>query len=88
MNEDASLVRKYRDYKLEEERTEKGIRNEILTEGKEIGLEEGKDIGKKQKEQEMVINFYNQNVPIDIISKASSLSQEEIEEIINNYKSK
>ena len=84
MNENASLVRKYRDYKLEEERTEKGIRNEILAEGKEIGLEEGR----KQKEQEMVTNLYNQNVSIDIISKASGLSQEEIEEIINNSKSR
>ena len=36
----------------------------------------------------MVTNLYNQNVSIDIISKASGLSQEEIEEIINNSKSR
>ena len=78
MKENADLVRRYRDYELEEERTEKGIRNEILAEGKKIGIKETK--------KEMVINLYNQDVSIDIISKASGLSQEEIEEIINNSK--
>ena len=76
MKENADLVRRYRDYELEEERTEKGIRNEI----RENAIKEAK--------QEMVLAMYTNNEPFDKIQKYSGLSQEEIEEIINNSKSK
>ena len=79
MNEDASLVRKYRDYELEEERTEKGIRNEILAEGKEIGIQETK--------KEMVLAMYAKNLSLDDIEEISGLSQKEVENIINDGKS-
>ena len=36
----------------------------------------------------MVVNLYNQNVSIDVISKASGLSPEEVETIINNSNKK
>ena len=74
MNEDASLVRKYRDYKLEEERTEKGIRNEI------------RENAIKETKKEMVLAMYAKNLYIEDIEEISGLSQEEIEEIINNSK--
>ena len=76
MNENAELVRRYRDYELEEERTERGIRNEILAEGR------------KQKEQEMVLAMYAKNLPFEDIKEISGLSQEEIEKIINDSKNK
>ncbi len=76
MNEDASLVRKYRDYELEEERTEKGIRNEI------------RENAIKETKKEMVLAMYEQNANFDFISRVSDLSQKEIEEIINNSKIK
>ncbi len=71
---------------------QKKINDSTLAYSKEEGIEEGKEIGliegRKEREQEMVINFYNQEVPIEVISKASGLSQEEVEEIINNSKNK
>ena len=50
------------------------------------GTEAGILQGIKQNKCEMVINLNNLGVSLDIISKASGLSQEEIEEIINNSK--
>ena len=47
-------------------------------------MEEGIEAGEKHKEREMIVKFYNQGVSIDTISKASGLSQKEIEEIIKN----
>ena len=47
-------------------------------------MQEGIEAGEKHKEREMAVKFYNQGVSIDIISKASGLSQQEIEEIIKN----
>ena len=47
-------------------------------------MQEGIEAGEKHKEREMVVKFYNQGVSIDIISKASGLSKEKVEEIIKN----
>ncbi len=73
-------------YDPEEER--KRLNDSALAYSHKRGLKEGKDIGlvegAQQAKQEMVINFYNQNVPIDIISKASGLSQEDIKKIIQD----
>ena len=69
---------------------QKKINDSTLAYSKEQGIEEGKAIGlqegKKKAKQEMIIKVYNQGVPIDIISKASGLSQEEVEAIINSSK--
>ena len=65
-------------YDPEEER--KRLNDSALAYSRKQGLKEGA----QQAKQEMVINFYNQNVPIDIISKASGLSQEDIKKIIQD----
>ncbi len=56
--------------------------------GKEIGKKEGKEIGKKegilQKQTEMIINFYKNNVSKEIIAKSSGLTINEVDSIINN----
>ena len=38
--------------------------------------------------QEMVINFYNNNVSIEIISKSANLTIEEVNEIIQSNENK
>lgn len=47
------------------------------------GKYEGKEEGIQEKQREMVINFFNNKVPIDIISKSSGLTIEEVKEIVN-----
>ena len=90
MNNDDELWTRY----ISKEEDEKMILNGIIEEeketshakGKEEGLEQGIEQGIKkgimQKEREMVINFYNSGVSLDIISSASGLSKDEIKEII------
>ena len=73
-------------YDPEEER--KRLNDSALAYSHKRGLKEGKEIGLKQKEQEMVLAMYGQNATFDFISKVSGLSQEEVEKIINNSKSK
>ena len=41
--------------------------------------------GAETTKKEMIINFYNNQVSIDIISKSSNLSVEEVEKIIKEY---
>ena len=48
-----------------------------LQEGKEIGVQEGQNIEKR----EIAINLLKNNVDINIISKATGLSIKEIEEL-------
>ena len=55
-----------------------------FNDGKELGIQEGKELGI----QEMVINFYNNNVPIEIISKSANLSIDKVNEIIRNSENK
>ncbi len=42
--------------------------------------------GAMQTKKDMVINFYNSGVSIDIISSASGLSKDQVEEIIKANK--
>ena len=56
--------------------------------GKEEGFNAGINAGIVQTRQEMIINFYNNNVPIEIIAKSSNLSLEEINKIIQNNENK
>ena len=63
-------------------------REESYEKGFNAGKEEGFNAGIAQKEQEMVINLYNNNVPIEIISKSANLSIDEVNEIIQNSENK
>ena len=72
--------------KLEALNDKKNSFNAGVQEGKEQGLERGIKQGTLQTKKDMVINFYNSGVSIDIISSASGLSKEEIKEIIKANK--
>ena len=58
--------------------------------GKSEGITEGYDSGKadgiEQKQTEMIINLYNNGASLDLISKSSGLSIEEVNNIIENNK--
>ena len=73
-----------REYAIREGR-EKGIK-EGRKEGREIGkkegIAEGRVEGSKNKEIEIVKNMLNLNVDIDIITKVTSLTKEEIEKLM------
>ena len=70
-----------------------GIMDEIIEEnvakqtaylvGKDEGIELGVEQGIEQTKREMVINFFENNVPIDVISKSSGLTIDEVREIID-----
>ena len=57
-------------------------REEAVNEGYNSGIIDGIE----QNRTEMVINFYNNGVPINIISKSSGLSENEVNNIIENNK--
>ena len=46
-------------------------------------IEQVRNEGRAENQREMIINFYNNNVPLDIISKSSGLSIDEIKKIIS-----
>lgn len=49
--------------------------------GIKVGLEEGIKAGENKKSREIAKNLLSQNVAIDIISRATGLTQKEIEEL-------
>lgn len=51
-----------------------------------IAREEGLEEGRLEKEKEMIINLYNNGAALDLISKSSNLSIEEIKKIIEEEK--
>ena len=55
-------------------------------EGIQEGIKEWIKEGIFQKEQEMVLNMYNDNVPLNTISKYASLTLNKVEEIISKSK--
>ena len=59
-------------------------RREGYEEGYDFGVTDGINLGIEQKLLEMVRNMLNENISIDLISKVSGLSIEEIEKIKNN----
>ena len=71
-----------------EEEVQKMDMEESYEKGFNAGKEEGFNAGIVQTRQEMIINFYNNNVPIEIIAKSSNLSLEEINKIIQNNENK
>ena len=48
--------------------------------------EDGKKFGEKNKEREMIINFFNNGVSLDVIAKSVNLSLSEVQNIINSNK--
>ena len=56
--------------------------------GKDDGITEGITIGHQEEKNEITMNLVNQNIGYDIISKATGLSIQEIEEIVKNNKDK
>ena len=79
MNHDEKLVTEYRIWKDENERINASIINEERKEARQEGLEEGRVEAKK----EIVLEMYRNNISLDMISKCTNLSQEEIKNIIN-----
>ena len=71
-------------YDPEEER--KRLNDSALAYSRKRGLKEGKEIGQKQKAQEMVLAMYAKNLSLEDIEEISGLSQEEVETIINSSK--
>ena len=51
--------------------------------GKDEGFDEGKKAGFLEGKKEMIINLNNNGVSLDIISKSSGLSIDEVKKIIN-----
>ena len=84
LSKDKEYCRMIWDDRLEENLRKHDDYNNGKYEGIDIGFEQGVEQGIEQKQNEMIINFYNNKVPIDIISKSSGLSIKEIEKIIEN----
>jgi predicted transposase/invertase (TIGR01784 family) len=62
--------------------TEKTIKADSIDHGKKIGLEEGKLLGKIEGKQEVAKNLLRVGVSIDLIIKATGLSETEIKKLI------
>ena len=60
--------------------------NNGLKEGIEQGIKQGIEQGILQKQKELVINFYNNKVPIEVIAKSANLTTKEVKSIIDNKK--
>ena len=67
---------------LSEDEIRKLDREEAVNEGFSSGYNSGYDSGK----MDMIINLYQNDVSLEIISKSSGLSISEVEEIIINSK--
>ena len=61
-------------------------REKGLKEGMKQGLKEGLEKGTMQKQNEMVINMYNNNLSLELIREISGLSITEINNILENEK--
>ena len=56
------------------------------SEGEKRGLEQGKALGLEQAKQEMVLEIYKKDLPIDLIIEVSKLSESEVNAIIAETK--
>ena len=73
--------------KFLQEGREKGLKEGMkqgLKEGIEQGIKEGLEEGTMQKQNEMVINMYNNNLSLELIRDISGLSITEINNILKN----
>ena len=84
MNNDEKLVTEYRTWKEEEELINKAIINEVREDSFNAGIEQGKKEGIEQKEKEMVLNMYEDNASLELISKYTKLTVDEVKKIIDS----
>ena len=56
--------------------------------GVEEGIKKGVERGIVSNRNEMVINFYRENVPVEIISKCANITVDEVIKIINQNSNK
>ena len=77
MCRDQKLVSRYYNREEEERRIQEGIYKEIAEKSEKQGYSNAK--------KEMIIEMYNQNINLDVISTVSKLTSSEVEEIINDY---
>ncbi len=57
-------------------------------EGIEEGIREGKEEGRIEEREKLAVSFYESNVPIDIVSKNTGLSEERISELASKNRCK
>ena len=86
MSHDEELVTEYKTWKNENERINASIINEERKEAHQEGLEEGIQKGLEQginvRNKEIVLEMYNDKVSIELISKYTALTIDEIKDII------
>ena len=72
-----------------DERIEENLRrHDDYFNGKNEGISIGQSMGIEQNRTEMIINLYNNGASLDLISKSSGLSEDEIKDIINKSNKK
>lgn len=74
MSHDEELVSEYKTWKNEEER----ILSSIIKEERRNSFNAAK--------KEMILNMYNENIPLEVIVKCANLTEDEIKQIIDNNK--
>ena len=57
-----------------------------IEQGIEKGIEKGIEQGTQEKQKEIILNMFNDKVSLEVISKYTNLTIQEIEEIINSNK--
>ena len=75
MNHDEKLVNEYKIWKNEDERINASCIDEAHTKGRKEGIE--------QTRREMVLNMYNKDLSIALISECACLTEDEVRKIIN-----
>ena len=83
MEDKDDLKLDYYNFLEDTKRINDGIIEEEKEMAREIGLREGREEGRAENRKEMIINFNNNNVPIDVIAKSANLTIDEVKKIIN-----
>ena len=72
-----------------DERIDEKLRNiDAYNGGKLTGINEGIEMGIQKNRKEVIINMYNDNLPIEKIAKYTNVSVDEINEIVHTEKKK
>ena len=56
-----------------------------LARGREEGLEKGLENGREEKEKDVIVNSYKENIPVEIIAKICKTSLAKVNKIIKEY---
>ena len=87
MKNDEELCVLYYDKEEEQRKKWESIRQEmaevVAKESREDGMREGLEIGREEKEREVILNMYKNDLPLELISEVTSLTLEEVKEILN-----